>query len=135
MTPPVLIVKPERETDGETSSRQPVIVEEFRAGDRREPNESHRQRMRVGMCGLLRSTDRTHTVPVIYSLDAQQLAGRSRLTDPGSAWPAWLVPGGRLWLSGYDGLPLRIRITVVKPRRDGEDDDHFAEFVVPPVTR
>lgn len=135
MTPPVLIVKPERETDGETASSEPAIGEQVRTDDRREPHETHAQRMRVGQCGLLRSTDRTHTITVLYSLDAQRLSGRLRLTDPESAWPEWLAPGSRLWLFEYDGLPLRIRVTVIKPRREGEDDDHFAEFVVPPVTR
>ena len=91
--------------------------------------------MRVGLCGLVRSTDRTHAVTVVYSLDARRHAGRLRLTDPGSVWPTWLVPGSRLWLFGHDGLSLRIRTTVVKMAGEGsKEDDQFAEFVVPSVT-
>jgi len=136
MTRPVLIVKPDRETDDDTSSSQPANAKEVPTDDRRESYESNRQRMRVGLCGLLRSTDRTHTVTVLYSLDARRVTGRLRLLDPSSVCPLWLVPGSRLWLSGYDGLPLRIRITVVKLRREGcKDDEHFAEFVVPQVTQ
>lgn len=136
MTPPVLIVKPDRETDGDTSCGQPALSEEVQTDDRRESQELNRQRMRVGLCGLLRSTDRTHTVTVLYSLDARRINGRLRVLDPSSAFPRWLVPGSRLWLSGYDGVPLRIRITVVKPRReDCNDDEHFAEYVMPQVTQ
>jgi hypothetical protein len=73
-------------------------------------------------------------VTVLYSLDPRRVAGRLRLPDPNSAFPPWLVPGSRLWLSAYDGVRLRIRITVVKPRREGgHDDEHFAEFSVAPV--
>lgn len=136
MTPPVLIVKPDRETDGDPSSSQPAIAQEAQTDDRRESCELNRQRMRVGLCGLLKSTDRTHIVTVLYSLDPHRVTGRLRLIDPSSACPLWLVPGSRLWLSGYDGVPLRIRITVVKLPRDGcNDDEHFAEFVVPHVTQ
>lgn len=134
MTPPVLIVNPDRETDDETFDRQTVRAEEFQTGNRRDLHDWARQRMRVGLCGLLRSTDRTHTVTVLYSLDPQRVNGRLRLMDPGGVSPAWLAPRRRLWLSGYDGLPMRIRITTVKPRHEGgSDDEHFAEFVVPQV--
>ena len=136
MTPPVLIVKPDRETDSETFRSQPPITKEPRTRDRRESYGSHRQRMRVGLRGLLTSTDRTQTVTVLYSLNAHRVAGRLRLMDPSSVSPPWLVAGSRLWLSGYDGLRLRIRITVVKLRGEGcKDDDHFAEFVVPQITQ
>ena len=136
MTPPFLIVKPERDTDGDTSSSRPAMAKEVKIDDRRESYELHRRRMRVGLCGLLRSTDRTQTVTVLYSLDSHRVTGRLRLMDPSGLCPLWLVPGSRLWLSGDDGLPVRIRITVVKPRREGcKDDEHFAEFVVPQVTR
>lgn len=132
MTPPVLIVNPDRETDHETFERQAVMAEEFQTGDRRESHDWARQRMRVGLCGLLRSTDRAHILTVLYSLDPDRINGRLRVMDPGGVSPVWLAPRRRLWLSGYDGLPMRIRITTVKPRREGGgDDEHFAEFVVP----
>lgn len=136
MTPPVLIVKPDRETDGVPSSSQPAIAQAVQTDDRRESYQLNGQRMRVGLCGLLRSTDRTHTVTVLYSLNAHRVTGRLRLLDPSSVFPRWLVPDSRLWLSGYDGVESRIRITVVKLRRDGcKDDEHFAEYVMPHVTQ
>ena len=136
MTPPVLIVKPDRETDGDTFSSHPAIAHEVQTGDRRESYELNRQRMRVGLCGLLRSTDRTHTVTVLYSHDARRIAGRLRLLDLSSVAPRWLVAGSRLWLTGYDGVQLRIRITMVKLRREGrKDDEHFAEYLMPQVTQ
>lgn len=136
MTPPVLIVKPDRETDGDPSSSQAAIAQEAHTDDRRQSYQLNRQRMRVGLCGLLRSTDGTHTVTVLYSPDAHRVNGRLRLLDPSSVFPPWLVPGSRLWLSGYDGVALRIRITVVKLRRHGcKDDEHFAEYVMPQVTQ
>lgn len=135
MTPPVLIVKPDRETDGDTSSSHPAIAQEVQTVDRRESYEWTRQRMRAGLCGLLRSTDRAHTVSVLYSHDARRIAGRLRPLDPGCAFPRWLVAGSRLWLTGYDGVPLRIRITMVKLPREGcKDDERFAEYVMPQVT-
>lgn len=92
--------------------------------------------MRAGLCGLLRSSDRKQTIAVLYSLDARRVTGRVRPLDPTSAFPPWLVPGSRLWLSAYDGARMRIRISVVQPTRDGgNDDEHFAEFTVPKVTR
>ncbi len=134
MAPPVVIVRPDRETDGDTSGSPPPIAQDGQTDDRRDAHEVNRQRMRVGLCGLLTSSDRTHTVTVLYSLDAHRVAGRLRLLDPGSVFPPWLVPGSRLWLSAYDGVPLRIRISVVKPPSDdGKDDEHFAEFAVPQV--
>lgn len=130
-TPPVLIVTPDRETDGASSGRPLANPQPVHTEDRRESYELNGQRMRVGLCGLLKSTDRTHTVTVLYSLDAQRVTGRLRPMDPSSASPPWLVAGRRVWLSGYDGVALRIRITAVKLRCDGSDDDeHFAEFVV-----
>ena len=136
MTPPVLIVNPDRETDRETSGSQPATAIEGRTRDRRESYGLHSQRMRVGLPGLLTSTDRMHTVTVLYSLNAHRVAGRLRLMDPSSVYPQWLVAGSRLWLSGYDGSALRIRITVVKSRREGRnDDDDFAEFVVHQITQ
>jgi hypothetical protein len=137
MAPPVLIVKPDRQTDGEASGSRPPMVEHGPTEDKRDTAESNRQRMRAGLCGLLKSSDRTHTVTVLYSLDARQVTGRLRLLDPASVFPPWLVPGSRLWLSAYDGAALRIRISGLKPRREGSDDDdeHFAEFDVAHVTR
>jgi hypothetical protein len=130
MAPPVLIVRPDRQTDGEPSAGRP-IGEEDRTDDRRNAHELNGQRMRVGLCGLLTSSDTTQNVAVLYSLDARRAAGRLRLLDPSSVFPPWLVPGSRLWLSAYDGGRLRIRISVVKRRREGcEDDEHFAEFAV-----
>ena len=134
MTPPVLIVKPDRETDAEEPTTPPAPSTAIQKDKRRE-SESTRQRMRVGSCGLLRSTDRTHTVAVLYSLNSDRIAGRLRLVDPSGATPPWLAQGSRLWLFDYDGLPLRIRITTVKPPRDGyKDAEQFAEFVVHQVT-
>ena len=135
MTPPFVIVSPERATDSDTPCSRPVIAKEVQTDDRRESYELHERRMRAGLCCLLRSTDRMHTVTVLHSLDAHRVARRLRLLAPSSACPPWLVPGSRLWLSGDDGVPLRIRITVVKPRRERcNDDEHFAEFVLPQVT-
>ena len=135
MTPPFVIVSPERATDGVPPCSRPAIAKEVQTDDRRESYKLHERRMRVGLCGLLRSTDRMHIVTVLHSLDAHRAAGRLRLLDPSSACPPWLVPGSRLWLSGDDGVSLRIRITVVKPRRERcNDEEHFAEFVVPRVT-
>ena len=136
LAPPVLIVRPDRQTDGDTSRRQPPIAEERRPDDRRNARAPSRQRMHAGLCGVLRSSDRTQTLAVLYSLDARRVTGRVRPLDPASAFPRWLVPGSRLWLSAYDGAPIRIRISVVRPRRDrGEDDEHYAEFTVSKVTR
>ena len=135
MTPPVLIVKPDRETDGDTFNSEPALAHDVPSDDRRDSFELNRQRMRVGLCGVLRSTDRTHSVTVLYSLDAHRVTGRLRLLDPNSVFPAWLGPGSRLWLSGYDGVLMRIRITVVKLRLEGRnDDEHFAEYVMPQTT-
>lgn len=135
-TPPVLIVKPGRETDGEASGREAAIGNAVGRGDRRESDGCLRQRMRVGLCGLLTSTDRAHTITVLYSLDAHRVIGRLRLMDPNGMCPPWLAPGSRLWLSGYDGLPMRIRITVVNLAPEANnDDDLFAEFVVPQVSK
>lgn len=129
MKPPVVIVNPDRETDGGASASQAPTVHD--GHDRRDTHETDTQRMRVGLCGLLRSGDRTHTVTVLYSLDAQRANGRLRLIDPGQLFPEWLHPGSRLKLSGYDGVALYIRITTVKlPREDSQADDHFAEFTV-----
>ena len=136
MAPPVLIVRPDRQTDGGTSGRQPPIAEGRRTDDKRNAGKSNRQRMHAGLCGLLRSSDRTQTLAVLYSLDARRVTGRVRPLDPASAFPRWLVPGSRLWLSAYDGAQMRIRISMVQPPRDGgEEDEHFAEFTVPKVTR
>jgi hypothetical protein len=142
MSPPVLIVKPDRQTDVATSpTERPPIDEQGQApgsspeiskiDDRRHPAEMHPQRMRIGLCGLLTSTDGTHTVAVLYSLDADRATGRLRLLDPGHPFPPWLGPDTGLRLSGYDGVPLHISVTAVKlPRDVPKDDDHFAEFVV-----
>lgn len=135
MAPPVLIVRPDRQADGDTSGRQPPIAEERRTDEKRNAGESNRQRMHAGLCGLLQSSDRTHTLAVLYSLDARRVTGRVRPLDPTSAFPQWLVPGSRLWLSAYDGAQMRIRISVVQPRDGGKDGEHFAEFTVPKVTR
>ena len=130
MTPPVLIVKPERETDGTEASSSEVD----QANDRRHAYKRHRRRMRAGLCGLLKSPGSAHTVAVLYSLTADRTAGRLRLLDPDHRFPAWVTGDSRLKLSGYDGVPLRICITMVKLPRDGwKDDDHFAEFVVRPI--
>ncbi|HEX7280884.1 MAG TPA: hypothetical protein VF239_02430 [Vicinamibacterales bacterium] len=73
-----------------------------------------------------------HTITVLYSVNSHRSTGRLRLISRTTVWPQWLVPGSRLWLSSYDGLRLRIRITAVKLRCGAsEDDDDFAEFVVP----
>lgn len=134
MAPPVLIVMPDRETDRSTSTMQPSIAGHGQADDRRDVGELNRQRMRAGLCGLLRSADGAHTVGVLYSLDDDRAAGRLRLLDPGSAFPGWLVRNSQLKLADYDGVELRVRITVVKPRREGcKDDEHFAEFVARPA--
>ncbi|HUQ87273.1 MAG TPA: hypothetical protein VM096_06920 [Vicinamibacterales bacterium] len=130
MTPPVLIVKPERETDGGTTSSDLPIAEDIPTDDRREPSEFNTRRLRVGLCGLLKSTDRTHTITVLYSVDARGVCGRLRLVDPKGVYPQWLNRGSKLWLSGYDGVPLRIRITADKLRPEDKNDEHFAEFVV-----
>ena len=131
IAPPVLIVRPDRQTDDDTSARQSAIDEERRPDDKRNADESNRQRMHAGLCGLLRSSDRTQTLAVLYSLDPRRIVGRVRPLDPASAFPRWLTPGSRLWLSAYDGAPMRIRISVVQaPRDGGEDDEHFAAFTV-----
>ena len=130
MSPPVLIVKPDRQTDGAasvTASSPEIDTTE----DRRHVAEMHRQRMRIGLCGLLTSPGGTHTVAVLYSLDADRVTGRLRLLDPNHLFPPWLGPDSLLRLSGYDGVPLHISVTVVKlPGDVRKDDDHFAEFVV-----
>jgi len=133
MAPPALIVRPDRQTDGDTSGLRLPIAEERRTDDKRNAGESNRQRMRAGLGGLLRSSDRTQTLAVLYSLDARRVTGRLRPLDPARAFPRWLVPGSRLWLFAYDGAPLRIRVSLVRPPRDGGDDEHFAEFTVPKV--
>ena len=135
MSPPVLIVKPDRETDDRPRDSQPADHEDARNGDRRRSQPVKRPRMRVGLTGLLTSTDRMHTSTVLYSVNAHRSTGRLRFINRTSVWPEWLVQGSRLWLSGYDGLRLRIRITAVKLRCGAsEDDDDFAEFVVPQPT-
>lgn len=133
MSPPVVVVTPDRDADHiSASSEAPTDDAPFNPdGERRNPSAANAQRMRVGLCGLLRSADRLHTVTVLYSLDARGLTGRLRLADPATPFPEWLSADSRLKLSGYDGAPLYIRITAVKlPRVGGKDDDHFAEFVV-----
>ena len=138
MKPPVLIVAPDRETDGAASSNNgpPAAGQGNQANDRRNSLEANRQRMRVGLRGLLRSSDGMHTITVLYSLDGHRARGRMRPLDPGNPFPAWLEPECGLQMHGYDGLPLDICITAVRrPRRDRKDDDHFAEFVVRPATR
>ena len=90
--------------------------------------------MRVGLRGLLMSADEAHTVSVLYSLDGHRARGRMRPLNPSNRFPSWLDPESRLTLRGYDGLPLDIRVTVVKiPLEDSTNDDHFAEFLVRPV--
>jgi len=137
MTPPVLIVTPDRQTDGASSGSEPPIVQEGKqSDDRRNLHGANIQRMRVGLRGLLMSADATHTATVLYSLDGHRARGRMRPLDPSNPFPSWLDPDSRLTLHGYDGLPLDICVTGVKlPREDRKDDDHFAEFVVRPVTR
>ena len=138
MTPPVLIVAPDRETDGgaSPSSEPAIVLEGNQADDRRNLHEANMQRMRVGLRGLLKSADGSHTVTVLYSLDGHRARGRMRPLDPSNVFPAWLAPESRLKLHGYDGLPLDVCVTAVKlPRDDRKDDDHFAEFVVGQVTR
>lgn len=137
MTPPVLIVTPDRQTDGAASGSEPTVVPEGnQSDDRRNLREAHMQRMRVGLRGLLMSGDGAHTVTVLYSLDGHRARGRMRPLDPSNLFPRWLDPESRLKLHGYDGLPLDICVTAVKlPRPDRKDDDHFAEFVVRQVTR
>lgn len=133
MSPPVVVVTPDRDTDRVTASSDTPVHESGHdvGGDRRNPSAANAQRMRVGLCGLLRSADRMHTVTVLYSLDARGLTGRLRLVDPATLFPDWLSADSRLKLSGYDGAPLYIRITAVQLPREGEkDDDHFAEFLV-----
>ena len=141
MSPPVLIVKPDRQTDGAASpaERPPTDEQAQAAGsspeintrdDRRHASEMHRQRMRAGLCGLLKSADATQTVAVLYSLAADRATGRLRLLDPSHLLPAWVAPNSRLKLSGYDGVPLYISITAVKhPSAGSKVDEQFAEFV------
>jgi hypothetical protein len=131
MSPPVLIMKPDREVDDQSGDSQPAVHNDARNGDRRRPQPFQRPRMRVGLSGLLTSTDRMHTITVLYSVNSHRSTGRLRLISRTTVWPQWLVPGSRLWLSSYDGLRLRIRITAVKLRCGGSEDDDCAEFVVP----
>ena len=132
MAPPVLIVRPARHTDDdETGGSRPPIAEAGLTHDKRNAYQLKSRRMRAGLCGLLRSPDKTQTAAVLYSLDARQATGRLRPLDPANVFAPWLVAGSRLWLSAYDGSPLRIRINIVKPpRKDSEDGEQFAEFVV-----
>jgi hypothetical protein len=132
MTPPVLIVTPDRETDCAASPGEPPTAREAnQAGDRRNSHDTNMQRMRVGLRGLLMSVDETHTVSVLYSLDGLRARGRMRPLNPSRRFPSWMDPESRLTLRGYDGLPLDIRVTVVKiPLVESKNDDHFAEFVV-----
>jgi hypothetical protein len=138
MTPPVLIVTPERETDGAASSVSAPGTERQaeQADDRRNLHPPNTQRMRVGLRGLLRSADGSQTVTVLYSLDGHRARGRMRPLDPSNLFPSWVDAESRVTLHGYDGLPLDIRVTAVKlPRDDRKGDDHFAEFVVREVAR
>lgn len=138
MTPPVLIVTPDRHTDAAATagSGPPIVPEGHHAADRRNLHQANMQRMRVGMRGLLMSADGMHTVSVLYSLDGHRARGRMRPLDPSNLFPSWLDPESRLKLHGHDGLPLDISVTAVKlPRQDRKDDDHFAEFVVREITR
>ena len=138
MTPPVLIVNPDRHTDGAavSGSEPPIVLEGNQREQRRNAAAANLKRMRVGLRGLLVSADGMHTVAVLYSLDGHRSRGRMRPLDPSSRFPSWLNPDGRLKLHGYDGFPVDISVTVVKiPLQDWKDDDHFAEFVVRPVTR
>ena len=131
MAPPVLMFKPDRETDDEVATEQPPMPPQSEAGERRGTVPPKMRRMRVGLRGLLRSGDRAHTIAVLYSLDADGLTGRLRPMDPNSAWPPWLAEASRVWLSGDDEPPLRARISLVKaPAATGNDDDYFAEFQV-----
>ena len=131
MSPPVLLLTVDRETDRERSRSRIAMAPQVPTAERRQPSRSHRQRIRVGLCGLLRSSDRTHAVAVRYSLDPDRVNGRLRLLDPSSGFPGWLEQGSRLWLYGYDGVPLRVRITTVTPPRAGPtDDEQFAEYIV-----
>ena len=137
MTPPVLIVNPARHTDSSAlaGDEPPIDLEGNPREQRRSLPAATPKRMRVGLRGLLVSADGTHTVAVLYSLDGHQSRGRMRPLDPSSQFPSWLHPDDRLKLQGYDGLPLDIRVTAVKiPLQDWKDDDHFAEFVVRPLT-
>ena len=138
MTPPVLIVTPERETDGGASpvNDAATVLEESQADDRRTLHRPNTQRMRVGLRGLLKSAGGSQTVTVLYSLDGHRARGRMRPLDPGNRFPSWVEAESRLTLNGYDGLPLDISVTAVKlPRDDRKGDDHFAEFVVREATR
>jgi hypothetical protein len=138
MTPPVLIVAPDRQTDDArpAGSEAPIGSDARQTDDRRNMRGPSMQRMRVGLRGLLMSADGAHTVAVLYSLDGHRARGRMRPLDPGNVFPSWLVPDSPLKLHGYDGSPLDITVTVVHlPRQDRKDDDHFAEFVVSHVTR
>jgi hypothetical protein len=133
MTPPVLIVNPDRETDDAVIAEPPPIAPRTEPGDRRARGRSDRssQRMRVGLRGLLRSGDRMHTIAVLYSLDRDGRTGRLRPVDPNSPWPHWLREASRVWLSGEERLLLRARITAIKaPTLAEPDEDHFSEFVV-----
>lgn len=131
MMPPVLLLMAGRETDRDASRKPQAMSSPIQTPDRRRPDRSHRRRTRVGLCGLLRSADRTQAVAVLYSVDPGRVNGRLRVLDPGSRFPGWLVQGSRLWLYGYDGVPLRVRITAVAPRRGGlADDEQFAEYVI-----
>lgn len=131
MIPPVVLVKRDRKTDDDSGNNPHATAQGIHAADRRKPYRFSRQRMRAGLCGLLRPVDRTQTVAVLYSLDARQAAGRLRPLDPRAVFPGWLVPGSRLWLTDYDGAPRRIRVTAVRAARDGpRDGEQFAEYVL-----
>jgi hypothetical protein len=130
MTPPVLIVKPERQADAAATDSASSIEE----GHERRSASHKTRRMRVGLCGLLMPADETDPVTVLYSLDADRMAGRLRLLHPNHVFPPWLSTESRLKLSGYDGVAFEICITAVKlPPEGSKDDDHFAEFVVRPI--
>jgi uncharacterized protein YbaR (Trm112 family) len=129
VNPPVLFVNPGRAADHDQPTAAESDALRIHTSDRRRPSPKSR-RMRAGQCGLLRSTDRTSTVIVLYSFDERRVHGRLRLLDPRAVFPAWLARGSRLWLAGDDGQTARIRITGVHLPRDGQaGDEYFAEYV------
>ena len=85
--------------------------------------------------GSLYLTDGGEEIKAFNSLDGHGSRGRLRPLDPEALFPSWLDQGTQPKLSGFDGSPMDITITLVKrPRKGWTNDDHFAEFIVRQVT-